>query len=89
MSIKKSSIYIFVFCSVFLNFIAMIGVSWFARYVYYLNTRNVDREATMVAQAIDSLAQLPWPAYVAIGVAIGMIFMIAWSVWDTDLFKRK
>jgi len=87
--IKRSSIYIFISCSVFLNFLAFIGLCWFARYIYYLNTRNVDQEATMVANAIDRLAMLPWSVYIAIGVAIGIIFMIAWSVWDNELFKRR
>jgi len=87
--IKRSSIYIFIFCSVFLNFLAMIGIFWFVRYVYYLNTQNMDKEATMIANAIDRLAMLPWPAYIAIGMALGMIFMIAWSIWDNELFKRR
>jgi len=49
----------------------------------------MDKEATMIANAIDRLAMLPWPAYIAIGMALGMIFMIAWSIWDNELFKRR
>ena len=89
MSIKKSTIFIFVFCSVFLNFIAGIIVANFVRYIYSINTREITADETMIARALDKLSLLPWYAYVSIGVAIGIIFMIVWSLWDEDLFKKK